>query len=469
MNSTILAKADLVYESYKDKLGLAVAFLLPLKLSLVYIILIPTLCLWFLKNRLFISGTGALSTTNGKIPTAGIPLLFFIIIAVCSSLFGINTLASIGRLLGFAFFSCALFYYYDITRRETYLHYLAALLAGQALAALHTVFEAAFPESLSRLFLGTVTESGQIALTLVLGFGLLIHLTQEILLARQSSTPNTKAFAFTNLPAQDVCWFLLNIAIFCAIGFSLYLHLSANTVALLSVAAGATILISLYRAYLHLNRSTATQALQTLLLSTFLPLIILALLINLKRGPWAGVICGSMILLAIYSKRLLIPLFAIVVCLFIFIEPLRLRLEQSSRDFFITGGRNVIWEIGGELATRYPLGIGFDNSQFLQKFSPEIPATLKHFHSNVLNILVETGWLGLGAYLWFILSLLMIAFRNNLPPPYSILTTTIGCALIAWQVAGVVEYNFGDSEVYLVALLLCGVMLKLAEGDEFRA
>ena len=99
-----------------------------------------------------------------------------------------------------------------------------------------------------------------------------------------------------------------------------------------------------------------------------------------------------------------------------------------------------------------------------QKFSSEIPINLRHFHSNPINIAVETGILGLALYLWWIITVLQVA-RNvrTLDAHYHSLGIAIGAAIISWQVAGLVEYNFGDSEVLYIGYILIGLLGVLAK------
>jgi hypothetical protein len=197
------------------------------------------------------------------------------------------------------------------------------------------------------------------------------------------------------------------------------------------------------------------------LVAFVLPYLGTALLVNLKRGPWLGVFVGGLVLLVLHARRYLIPLIVTAVLLVVVITPLRNRIAVSSEHFFIAGGRQVIWEIGGELSLRYPLGIGYENSPILRRFSPEIPPELVHFHNNILQILVESGWFALGVYLWWIWAVIRLACRPHRSRSESLVCAAIGCAVIAWQVAGLVEYNLGDSEVALVAFVAIGLMLKL--------
>jgi O-antigen ligase len=121
----------------------------------------------------------------------------------------------------------------------------------------------------------------------------------------------------------------------------------------------------------------------------------------------------------------------------------------------IEGGRSTIWRIGAELLSEYPLGIGYHNSGVLREFTPEIPSELKHFHNNLLNIATETGWLGVAIFLWLLFAAVTASFRNRREP----LFVAFGAALISWQVAGLVEYNFGDSEVTIMVWIILGMLL----------
>lgn len=192
-------------------------------------------------------------------------------------------------------------------------------------------------------------------------------------------------------------------------------------------------------------------------------LLFAALLINLKRGPWLGVSAGLLVFLWLNKRWLILPTILAALALFIYVEPIHTRLAQSDEHFHIAGGRSVIWNIGMNLAMRHPLGLGYENSQVLRQYSDEIPEELKHFHSNYLNILVETGYFGLAIFLWWIWSLLHSSFSCQ-ASQYRRLMQALGCSFLSWQLAGLVEYNFGDSEIVLIAFILAGVTSALHES-----
>jgi hypothetical protein len=95
-------------------------------------------------------------------------------------------------------------------------------------------------------------------------------------------------------------------------------------------------------------------------------------------------------------------------------------------------------------------------------------------HNNLLNVAVESGLIGLAAFIWWIFVTISIGFilwrktepfrKNQLIQSARVLMVGISCALLSWQVAGLVEYNFGDGEVRLIAFFLMGLLLALAES-----
>jgi O-antigen ligase len=193
-----------------------------------------------------------------------------------------------------------------------------------------------------------------------------------------------------------------------------------------------------------------------------IPIMAVTLMINLKRGPWLGSACALLIFFFLYSRRLLLPMLLLLGAAAVSIAPIRTRLAQSTNDFLIPGGRSVIWQIGEDLLMRYPLGVGFKNSAFLQKFSTIIPPELTHFHNNFLNIIVETGWLAFPLFLYWLFVLYRRGLQLRGPSLQGAIAVAAGCALLAWQVAGLVEYNFGDSEVLLLAFFCVSLLSSAA-------
>ena len=284
-----------------------------------------------------------------------------------------------------------------------------------------------------------------------------------------TDTLSDSAFCISTCP-KDCAFGALNTVMLSLVGFAPYFNLPNN----LLVGLGFVVLFSGALAFFSYHRgltlnSQDLSAFRSILITLIIPLLLSAALINLKRGPWSGILIGALVLLFLYGRRYLIPLVVVLAISPLALSPIRLRIEQSTDHFFIRGGRAAIWEIGTELASKYPLGVGFQNSRFLRNFSPDIPAAMTHFHNNFINVVVETGWIGLALFVWWIGSILLAALREPYFSHEAILAATVGCAIISWQVAGLVEYNFGDAEVMLIVYILLGVLISKLEQKKTNA
>src|SRR5262249_18368618 len=158
---------------------------------------------------------------------------------------------------------------------------LLCLVAGQTIAAIHSCIQAIFPNFPS-FFLGAVTESGQLALTIPITLGLLMAFRRK-----QWAPPEIR---------QRILRFI-------------------------------------YFA---------------------LPILIIALIVNLKRGPWFGVLLGACLFFVIHSRKFILPAVLLAILAAAFLEPVRSRLLDAPKHFYIPGGRKVIWEVGTELFSKYP-------------------------------------------------------------------------------------------------------------------
>lgn len=424
-------------------LGRAVLFIIPIKLSFTYILIIPAMLIWLPLRW---------DSLYARVQSASHNLLFFFSTALLTSMFGFDPVHSILNITTLGFFVLCIPFFAELLQKFGVSSLLLTLAAGQSTAALHSVLEGALPGVMPKAMIGKIAESGQLGLVLIATLGLWIRLRAD-----QAAVPfrttaiaavNSVLFAAAGLSGQfcnglDCAWWLL----------------------VLLVPCGAL-------TYWHISRAPRERRAELLIGTLALPLMVAALLINLKRGPWIGSCCGILLLLLL-TKRHRMLLFALAtVAVALALEPVRMRLMQSGEHFYIHGGRSVIWEIAAELIVQYPLGVGWDNSGILQKFSTQVPQQLTHFHNNLLNVAVETGWLGLLSYIFWIAGALYWAFSvRHLSQIERMTAWSLGAALVSWQIAGVVEYNFGDSEVVFIAIAFCGFIAAIygSAGDPAAA
>jgi len=448
-----LDSIEVIFQRWKLRLGMAAAFFLPIKLFIAHLFIVPLLLLWLPNSRQKIRDN--LNSPALKLAT---PLWLFILTAMLSSFFGLDALHSLQRLSTLAIVVSLILVFAEVCSAGKFKKILAALLCGQLIGALYAILRGAFPKIFPALLLGRVTQSGQLALGISLCLGAIIFLSQSL---KSEKISSKSSFALGDLGSSFALG-CLNFLFATTCAFGRYFGLAGPPLLVICLTLGLSLGFSLHTLRKSISSDTA-KALLIFLTVQVLPIMTAAILANLKRGPWSGVMLAAFILILIYGRRHLVPIFLAAALLFLSIEPIKERLSESSQHFFISGGRSQIWQIGAELAMRYPLGIGFKNGRFLSNFSDEIPRELTHFHNNFLNIIVEDGWIAFALFVWWVLSTIKYGFQKPYLTKESILRSSIAAALIAWQVAGLVEYNFGDSEVLLVVFVLIGMLAALSE------
>ena len=366
-------------------------------------------------------------------------------VALIFSTFGINPVHSYLALIGAIFFSILALVVRDCSAQGGWTRIVTCLLIGQTIAAMHTIFEGAYPEFVPKLFLGKVTESGQLGMTTVIALAACVYYS-----GRDLGPIRLNRWRL---------WAIVNFALFTTLGFARSYGRSEVFIGTVAIIVSCSLLTVLSKLRVKSIWSDPLPMITIIIL----PALCAALMINLKRGPWFGVFCGSLLFLLFFSRRLILPVCIGAVLLALAIVPLRMRLAESSRDFFISGGRSMIWEVGAELTRSYPLGIGFGNSPILREFNPKIPPELKHFHNNLLNVTVEAGWVGLGLFVFWLVTLTRAALSSRASREEAPIVIGLLAALLSWQLAGIVEYKFGDSEVFLVAMFAFGLILHMFE------
>jgi len=198
-----------------------------------------------------------------------------------------------------------------------------------------------------------------------------------------------------------------------------------------------------------------------------LALYLAALVINLKRGVWLGMIASVMTIGLLASKRLLLGAALVVTLAVTLITPVRTRITDSARDLFLPGNRYDIWVAAIDVVKRFPMGVGRKNGEILRDY-PNIPQHHKHAHNNPLQVTLESGFLGLGAFLWWMGRFAVLAWRaiGRIEPSDAVLhALAVGvlASFVGFHVAGLVEYNFGDSEVLEIFFVTMGLGLVVDE------
>ncbi len=193
-----------------------------------------------------------------------------------------------------------------------------------------------------------------------------------------------------------------------------------------------------------------------------------ALLVNFKRGSWfcALILGGAALAPSIrWQTRIIL---AAAVAGTLLLPPVQTRLSQLQGEFTTGGGgRLTMWfKVAPRLIHERPMGIGYGGltNRIMRYADRHVEPDRNHLHSNIAQILVETGWIGLALYaVWMAAScrdhLRWLALAKAAPESRAVAMafTLLFAGLL---LNGVVEYNFGDTEL----MMLYGIAMGVAAG-----
>jgi O-antigen ligase len=199
-------------------------------------------------------------------------------------------------------------------------------------------------------------------------------------------------------------------------------------------------------------------------------LVSLALLLSLTRSAWLGFLAAATILIAMRKVRWVIAVPVVIGIIFVgsflvFPSVVASRMssvfnpnETSNRD------RLQMLRSGWEIVKDYPLtgvGIAMIQDVYPKYRSPDsVFRSNQHLHNNMVQMAAENGILALIAWLWLIGKVLkdLTGWKQKVMgrEEQFMIHGTIGI-VISLFVAGMFEYNFGDSEVKMLFLALITV------------
>jgi putative inorganic carbon (HCO3(-)) transporter len=198
-------------------------------------------------------------------------------------------------------------------------------------------------------------------------------------------------------------------------------------------------------------------------------LIIFCLLLTLTRQAWLGFLVGLLVLIIFWNKKYLFSLPVIMIGLLLFApESVKDRLFSliDLRDWTLQA-RVFLWQGGWEIFKDYPLtGCGFKCVDVLHTQYPDPSgyiARLKGMHNNVVQLLVDTGILGLGAWLAIWVAYIFNAYKKlgQLAINDREKGLVIGslAAVLGFLTGGLFETNFYDSEVAMMLYFIMGISM----------
>ena len=202
---------------------------------------------------------------------------------------------------------------------------------------------------------------------------------------------------------------------------------------------------------------------------SFYPVFLLnaaGLILHFKRGVWFSFILAGLLLAFLSGRRKIAVTVVLCALCMLLVPQVRERLLQINRETQDKyGGRSVLWmQVAPAIIKDHPQGIGYaaaTRDDFL-KYAKRIQPRLNHLHNNILQVTLELGWLGLCIWLfWMGIALRLFWLRyvhfkqTDREWSYVLLGGLAGfCGLLF---NGMVEYNFGDSEILMLICFLMGI------------
>jgi len=191
-----------------------------------------------------------------------------------------------------------------------------------------------------------------------------------------------------------------------------------------------------------------------------IPALAVAVAVTFSRSAAVGVCAAAALLFALRDLRL-IAVLPIAAAIFFGLAPPQLA-ERMVRTFDFKDptvrDRMAMVHVGERMIEKYPLtGVGPNmvQARYAEFRGPDaVNAVNPHLHNNPLQIAAERGLPALLAWIWFMAALTVDIGRRHAAGRHRFLTAAALATIAALVTAGLFEYNFGDSEVLMLFLIL---------------
>lgn len=195
------------------------------------------------------------------------------------------------------------------------------------------------------------------------------------------------------------------------------------------------------------------------------------LVLHFKRGVWFATALSASAMGAAARRWKAIGVVALCALTLLAVPWTRERLVMLQTEVhYRFGGRYTLWAgVAPKMLREYPQGIGWSGtrSSDFARYSRRVQRKLNHLHNNLLQVALETGWVGAAVWSWWMLTAAWVMYaayaraRVRRDAAAWLCLGTLG-AFLGLLFDGVVEYNFGDTEILMLLCFLMGLSCLLA-------
>lgn len=216
---------------------------------------------------------------------------------------------------------------------------------------------------------------------------------------------------------------------------------------------------------------------ETTVISGSLAVMLAAIAFSLTRNVWLGIAAALAIFLVFFKPKYFLALAPLVLILALLAPPaVRSRVlsivdlqDRSNRDriYMVYSGLKIFHD-------RPWTGVGSHNIQEVilgneQRYRhPAAEQVNLHLHNNFLQILAERGIFALASFIlagFFIIWQLSRLLRTR-SGEWRAITAGVLFAFVGFLVAGLFEYNFGDSEIKFILFYFLSLPFLKLKGEE---
>lgn len=213
---------------------------------------------------------------------------------------------------------------------------------------------------------------------------------------------------------------------------------------------------------------------QRLLLIGGWVVMILALLFSLTRGVWVAYVIVLLVLGVVRGGKTLVGVAGGIVLLGGLLFTAGAGVQERAWNAFDLKenlGRSQIWLANLDMLKDRPLfGWGYGNyRKFREPYYQRYPQAdhSGHAHNSFLQIAVDSGLVGLTAFLAFFVVLLRTGWQayRLLPPtaePLRSFALGAWLGIVGFLIGGMTQHNFGDAEVVIVMWAVAGLLAKMS-------
>jgi O-antigen ligase len=196
--------------------------------------------------------------------------------------------------------------------------------------------------------------------------------------------------------------------------------------------------------------------------------------LTFTRSAYLGLAVGAIVLVLTARPRLALGLPPLALLLFLAL-PAGVK-ERAASTFDPTSDaardRLAMWSAGAEMVGQRPFfGVGPGRIKELYpvyRRPGHVDAVVGHLHSNVVNVAAETGLPSALAYLAIVVAAFVATWplaRDRSRPAVRALARGALAANAALFTAGLFEYNFGDSEILRLMLVVLALPFAAARAE----